>query len=298
MTARTTVAEETIGLGKARQELELEPAEFELALQLGEVATTPAEGGGRGVRRTETERLRAEEGFPDGLRERLRVVGAISGAELMGISRDRFARLARGGLIHPVRWYVNRYRQVVWLYLADELRRYAAANQAVLTGRLPAALRRVVEEGEDHRARTWRTRRVAQLVRDAADAWDEAAVWAALLGPVAAAEAVPELDERDRLRRLCSGLPRGNQSPSLSPETLDTLVTATHPDEIAFARLSLADALDRARAERPAPRPTDELHPADEPRPADEPSAVGTAAGRHGGERPRGHGRRRLLGIG
>ncbi|WP_285369444.1 DUF6397 family protein [Streptomyces sp. RKAG293] len=263
-------AGEALGMNRAREELELETGEFELAVQLGEVRAVAAGPGRRRVLRDEVDRLRAAEGFPQALRDRLRVVGSGDGAELIGVSRDRFVKLAKGGFIRPVRWYVNRYRAVVWMYLADEIGQYARDHPEALHGRLPVTLRGALDDGVDHRARGWRARRAGQLVRDAADAWEAAAVWAALLGTDGAAEVVPDLYERAYLRRLRSGLPPGRPGEFASRELIDAAVTADHPDEIALARLSLAEALDRARQARPAPRPA--THPAPaaerEPRPA------------------------------
>lgn len=272
---------ETLGMNRAREELELETGEFELAVQLGEVRAVPAGPGRRCVPRAEVERLRGAADFPQALRDRLWVVGSVDGAELIGISRDRFVKLAKAGFLRPVRWYVNRYRAVVWMYLADEVGQYGRAHPEVLHTRLPVTLRGVLDDGADHRARGWRARRAAHLVRDAADAWEEAAVWAALLGPDGAAEVVPDLYERAYLRRSRCGLPPGRPGEFASRELIDRLVTADHPDEIALARLSLAEALDRARRTRPAPRPAvvgepedgaePDAAPAGEPRPLAEP---------------------------
>ncbi|MDJ0342984.1 DUF6397 family protein [Streptomyces sp. H10-C2] len=257
-------------MNRAREELELEAGEFELAVQLGEVHVPPAGQGRWRVMREEVDRLRTAEGYPQSLRDRLRVVGSGDGAELMGVSRDRFVKLAKGGFIRPVRWYVNRYRAVVWMYLADEVGQYARDHPELLLGRLPVALRSALDESEDHRARGWRARRAGQLVRDAADAWEEAAVWAALLGTDGAAEVVPDLYERAYLRRLRSGLPPGRPGEFASREAIDAAITADHPDEIALARLSLAEALDRARHERPAPRPATAAEPEHRPGPRPE----------------------------
>ncbi|MFD8074885.1 DUF6397 family protein [Streptomyces sp. NPDC059718] len=255
MAVKETVVREALGMQRAREELCLEAEEFAVALQTGEVRTTPAVGGRRRVVRADVDRLRAEEGFPDRLRARLELVGSIEGAALIGISRERFTRLAKGGFLRPVRWYVNRYRAVVWLYLAEDVRRFARAHPALLEGRLPAELRDALDEGEDHRARGWRARRVEELVRDAEGAWGEAAAWSALLGPELAADAVPDTRERAYLRRLCPALPPGSTGSYATRELIEAQTVACHPDEITFAQVSLADALLRARASRPAPRP-------------------------------------------
>ncbi|MFJ4986516.1 DUF6397 family protein [Streptomyces sp. NPDC088732] len=300
MGVQELVGAEALGVLRAREELGLEADEFDVALRTGEIRTTPAAGGRRRVVRKDVERLRAEEGFPDTLRERLRLVGSVEGGELIGITRDRFTRFAKGGLIRPVRWYVNRYRTVVWLYLAVEVRQLAVDHPALLTGRLPAALRDALDEGEDHRPRGWRARRVEEMVRDAADAWGEAAAWAALLGPEAAAEAVPDPHERAYLRRLRPGLPPGNTGSYAVREVIDAHIVADHPDEVAFAQVSLADALLRARAVRPAPGSGDERQPG----PADLAPPKGAAASSSAARSPRPPRRtaggrwRRLLGLG
>ncbi|MEU4092249.1 DUF6397 family protein [Streptomyces sp. NPDC026673] len=255
MAVKETAVREALGMQRAREELCLGPEEFEVALQTGEVRTAPAVAGRRRVVREDVDRLRAEEGFPDRLRERLELVGGMEGAALIGISRERFTRLAKGGFLRPVRWYVNRYRAVVWLYLAEEVRRFARAHPALLEGRLPVELRDALDDGEDHRGRGWRARRVEELVRDAEDAWAEAAAWAALLGPEAAAGAVPENHERAYLRRLCPALPPGSTGSYATREVIEALTVASDPDEVTFAQVSLADALLRARASRPVPRP-------------------------------------------
>ncbi|MFD6989966.1 DUF6397 family protein [Streptomyces sp. NPDC059943] len=129
---------ETLAAGRAAQELRLKRGEFELATQMGHVRTVGgALSGRRRVARGEVERLRRAAGFPDALRERVRTVGTAEGAELMDISPGRFTRLARAGYLVPVRFYLNRYRAVVWLYLAEELRAFASSEPGLLTGRLP-----------------------------------------------------------------------------------------------------------------------------------------------------------------
>lgn len=129
---------ETLAAGRAAQELRLKRGEFELAAQLGHVRTVGGlVSGRRRVARGEIERLRRSPGFPEALRERVRTVGTAEGAELLGVSSGRFTRLARAGYLVPVRFYLNRYRAVVWLYLAEDLRLFASGEPGLLTGRLP-----------------------------------------------------------------------------------------------------------------------------------------------------------------
>ncbi|MFE2428772.1 DUF6397 family protein [Streptomyces sp. NPDC059373] len=292
--------EATLGMERAREELELDLGEFEVALQLAEVRTVQPGGGRCRVPQAEVERLRADPGFPGTLRRRLAVVGSVEGADLIGISRDRFAKLAKGGLITPVRWYANRYRAVVWLYPADEVRRFAHDNPELLTGRLPADLREALDEGEDHRARSWRARRSAGFVRDAADAWCEAAVWAELLGPEVAAKTVPDIYERTYLRRLGPGMPPSGIGAHAVRAVVEATVLAGHPDEIADARVRLAEALARARAERAAPRPDSPAPPAElpSPRPVDPPVSSASPPPVHSPSPPARRGWRRLLRVG
>ncbi|MBY8884551.1 DUF6397 family protein [Streptomyces sp. PTM05] len=241
----------------ARSELRLDAKEFGLAVELGEVRTVAVGASAprrRMVPRHEVDRLIAERGFPDALRERLHLVGAVTGAELLGITRTRFACLARAGCFRPARWYVNRYRATVWLYPASDVLGFAGEHEDWLAGRLPKAVREKTRDGVDLRAQGWRARRVEQLVGAAADAWDEAAAWAALLTADDRAGLIADADEHRVLAALVPSLssvrPGGPPGPAV--ETAAPLV-ADDPDEIAFARLSLAHALERARAHGPAP---------------------------------------------
>ncbi|CAM5282077.1 hypothetical protein SVIOM74S_07986 [Streptomyces violarus] len=103
-------------------------------------------------------------GTPDGLAERVRTVGTADGAALLGIAAARFTRLARAGCVSPVTFYLNRYRAVVWLYLADELASFAVREPELLAGRTPLGMRTMLEAGADRRARNWRTQRIERLL--------------------------------------------------------------------------------------------------------------------------------------
>lgn len=242
-----------VAMRTAARELGLQPRLVELAVQVGEVRTGWAAGSGpRRVPRAELARLKASAGFPWSLRERLRVVNAAKGAELLGISPARFARLARGGCFTPVHFYVNRYRTVVWLYLAGELRAFAERGAELLTGRVPKGLRVLLAEGVDFRPRHWRCRRVRQLSQQAAGPWDAAASRAAVLDAGALAEAVPDPRER---ARLAAGAPelvtlRRDQSVA-TREAAGELCVATAEDEVFWHRLMLAADLEEARAAEP-----------------------------------------------
>ncbi|WP_405791893.1 DUF6397 family protein [Streptomyces sp. NBC_01506] len=271
---------ETLAAGRAAQELRLRRGEFELAAQMGHVRTVGGSvSGRRRVARGEVERLRRAAGFPDALRERVRTVGTAEGAELMDISPGRFTRLARAGYLVPVRFYLNRYRVVVWLYLAEELRAFASGEPGLLTGRLPrprvsagprtaaggsdsdtdtdteAAEARAGAE-EDCRPRNWRGRRIGLLLHESDDRWERAAIVGSVLDPVQLAELVPDPYERACLNRLRPDLAPGRPGSEAGRETVRRLLTADDPDEINWHRSSLTALLADARRDRPAPRPS------------------------------------------
>ncbi|MFG2193997.1 DUF6397 family protein [Streptomyces sp. NPDC048639] len=250
------VAEASFAFRSAAGELGLKPRELEIAVQLEEVRTVPAPAGaGRRVPRAEVTRLQEEGGFPDCLRERVRVVGTADAAGLMGITQERFGRLARVGLLSPVAFYVNRYRAVVWLYPAVELRAFAEREPGMLTGSMPKNLKALLDAGEDWRARNWRSRRVGQLARQTDDPWGRAAVPAALLPPDELAEIVEDPYERAYLRKLRPALASDRAVSTATREVVERLIRADDPDEILWIRLSLAYALDEARTVRSAPLP-------------------------------------------
>lgn len=263
----------TLAPTRAAQELELRRDEFQLAVQLGLVRTAPgavpgtprapgvapvapgARGGRPRVPQAEIERLKAAPDFPAGLRERVRTVGTTEAAELLSVPPERFTKLARTGHLSPVRFYLNRYRAVVWLYLAAELGEFALTYPALLTGRLPGEIRERVDGGEDRRPRNWRARRLGLLLRATEDPWVRAAAIASLLDPVQLAEVVDDPYERTHLDRLRPEPPSGLPESAASREIAERLTVADDPDEILWHRMSLALALDEARADRPAPRP-------------------------------------------
>lgn len=198
--------------------------------------------------REELERIRATEGFPGSLRERLRLVGAGEGAKLMDISVSRFARLARLGHFGPVKFYVNRYRTVVWLYLAHELRELAEEDSELLRGRVPQHSREALDAGLDERARRWRGRRVRQLETEASSPWELAAVRACVLDEDMLAEAVPDRDERARLRPLRPVLVEVRSESDATKDALEILSVADGEEETATYALGLHAALEQARA--------------------------------------------------
>ncbi|MGV9276066.1 DUF6397 family protein [Streptomyces griseosporeus] len=255
----TTAHQTSCTPGRAARELGLKRTEFDLAVHLGRIRTVPDEGGGgHRVPLTELERLRGQAGFPDTLREAVRTVGTTEGAALMEVPPTRFTRLAKLGLLVPVRFYLNRYRTVVWMYLADELRQFAAdeANAPLLTGRTPPPLRAQLGDGADLRARNWRGRHLGFLLRQADGPWQRAGAVAALLDPAQIAELVPDPYERAHLNRFRPGPPAHGAPGSPAADLAARIMTADDPDEIGWLRADLAQAVVEAREHRPAPRPT------------------------------------------
>ncbi|NUK53063.1 hypothetical protein HRW14_22820 [Streptomyces lunaelactis] len=260
-------ATRSLALGRAAQALDLKRGELDLALQLGHIRTTSgASGSPPRVAQQEIDRLRGARGFPGALRERVRTVGAAEGARLISISPARFARLARTGHFTPVRFYLNRYRAVVWLYLAEEVSEFALAHADLLSGRTPAALRAVLDAGEDRRARNWRGRRLGLLLRGTEDPWERAAAIASVLDPITVAEVATDPYERSYLRVLRPELAPGRPESPAAHEVAERLLLADHPDEILWHRVSLAEALREARERRPAPRPAPKTDPRAVPR--------------------------------
>lgn len=255
-TAAVAQAGRPLSASRAARELGLKRSELDLGILLGHIRTTvDADGSHRRVAPEEIDRLRATGLHRETLRERVRTVGTTEGARLMGISPVRFGKLARTGYITPVKFYLNRYRAVVWLYLAEELKELADREPGLLTGRSPQAMRALLDAGEDRRARNWRGRRLGLLTRQTEDPWGQAAITGSVLDPVQFAEVVDDPYERAYLNRLRPGLvARHGESPA-TREAMDRLLLADGPDEILWQRVSLALLLDEAREHRPAPRP-------------------------------------------
>lgn len=260
---------------RAARELDLKRAEFELAAHLGRIRTVPDEAGGaRRVPRAEIDRLRAQPGFPDSLRESVRAVGTAEGATLLGVPPTRFTRLARLGLVAPVRFYLNRYRAVVWLYLAEELSQFTAdrTNGFLLTGRTPEVLRSQLAAGVDLRPRNWRGRHLGFLLRQAEGPWQHAGVLAGFLDPLQVAEIVKDPYERSHLNRFRPGPPAHCAPGTPAAHLVEKIMTAADPDEIDWLRSDLQRTLDEARADQPAPRPSPKRA---RPRPPEQRSAPG-----------------------
>lgn len=243
---------------RAARELGLKRREFDLAVHLGCVRTVPEEGGGgRRVGRDEIDRLRNDQHFPETLRERVRAVGTADGAKLMEVTPTRFTRLARLGLVTPVAFYLNRYRAVVWLYLADELRQFAAGKDTapLLTGRTSQDRRDQLEAGLDLRPRNWRGRQLGFLLRPADDPWVRAAVVGSFLDPAQVAEIVNDPYERAYLNRFRPQQPAYGVPGSPAAGLAERIMAADDPDEIDWLRADLTATLTEARDQRPAPRP-------------------------------------------
>ncbi|MEU0344925.1 DUF6397 family protein [Streptomyces bobili] len=288
--SRNTVAPphgQSCAYSRAARELGLERSQFDLAVNLGRIRTVPDEGGGgRRVARTEIERLRAAPGYPDTLTKSVHAVGTTEGAAVMQVPLSRFTRLARLGLVVPVSFYLNRYRAVVWLYLADELRQFAAAKDHVtlLTGRMPEGMRDQLAAGVDLRPRNWRGRHLGFLLRQAEGPWQRAGALAALLDPVQVAQIARDPYERSHLNRFRPGPPAHGAPGSPAAHLVERITTADDPDEIAWLRSDLTHALAEARAHQPAPRPTVKPAP---PRPVAEPERPASTEQSTSTERPR-----------
>ncbi|MFD7202175.1 DUF6397 family protein [Streptomyces sp. NPDC059893] len=257
-TPATRVPTASLAQSRAARELGLKRGEFELAVRLGRVRTVPAhDGGRRRVAREEVERVRDTAGFPDSLREHVRAVGTTEGAGLMDITTARFTRLARAGMLTPVRFYLNRYRAVVWLYLAEELREFATAevNAPLMTGRAPDRMRARLDAGIDLRPRNWRSRHAGHLLGQSTDAWERAAAVASLLDPGTILELVKCPYERGYLSKLRPESAGHGAPDSPSARIAERIMTADDPHEISWLRASLLLSLAEARRLRPAPRP-------------------------------------------
>nr|WP_032792721.1 DUF6397 family protein [Streptomyces griseus] len=246
----------TVAAGRAARDLGLRRAEFEIAVHLGLIEVVTARDGGRPrVPEEEIARLRKVPGFPGGMAERVRTVGTAEGAALLGIAPARFTRLARAGCFCPVTFYLNRYRAVVWLYLADELSAFAAREPELLGGRAPVEMRALLESGVDRRPRNWRSQRIDRLVSRSRDPWARAAVQASALDPVQLAEVVDDPYERAYLVRVRPEPVFGRPASPAAREAMAELLPADDPDEILWRRVGLTLELDRAREDRPAPAP-------------------------------------------
>lgn len=249
-------AEVLVGGVQAAGELGLTRGEFARAVQLGIVRAGPsASGGAARYTRAELDRVRSAEGRPgedgpDALRERVAsVAGAEAAAAVLGVGPSRFTRLARCGHLTPVGYRINRYRAVVWLYLAAELREFAAREPARLRGVAPPADRELLAAKADLRPRKWRGRHVGLLLRRTADPWERAAVLASVLPEAELRQAVPDPAERIVLAALAPPPPYGHPQVPAAAAVALRLLKAEPPEEIHWYRTSLDFALTGARGQ-------------------------------------------------
>ncbi len=220
-------ADMPVGGVQAAGELGLSRAEFARAVQLGIVrAGSPAVGGAARYARAELDRVRSAESPPGALRAR----------------GSRFTRLARCGHITPVGYRINRYRAVVWLYLAAELRGFAAREPGMLRGIAPPEDRELMAARADLRPRKWRGRHVGLLLRRTTDPWERAAVLASVLPDDEVRAAVPDPAERIVLAALAPRVPA-------AAAVALGLLKAGPPEEVHWYRTSLDFALTGARGQ-------------------------------------------------
>lgn len=237
---------------RAAAALGLSRTEFARAVQLGIVRVGPPAPAGGGARyaRAELDRVRAAEGPPEALRERLATVaGAEAAAAVLKVGPSRFTRLARCGHVVPVGYRINRYRAVVWLYLAAELREFAAREPGLLRGVAPAADRELMAARGDLRPRTWRGRHVGLLLRRTADPWERAAVLASVLPEDEVREAAPDPAERIVLAALAPPPPYGHPQVPVAAAVAQGLLKALPPEEVRRYRGDLDLALRGARGQ-------------------------------------------------
>ncbi|MEU6399163.1 DUF6397 family protein [Streptomyces cinnamoneus] len=241
-----------VGSALAAGELGLTRGELARAVQLGIVrAGPPTAGGAARFTRAELARVReAAPGQPDALRRQVETVaGAQGAAEVLGVGPSRFTRLARCGHLTPVGYRINRYRAVVWLYLAAELREFADREPRMLRGTAPADDRELLAAKGDLRPRTWRGRHVGLLLRRTADPWARAAVLACVLPEDELRAAVPDPAERIVLAALAPPPPYGHPQVPAAAAVAEGLLRAGPPDEVHWYRTSLEFALTGARAQ-------------------------------------------------
>ncbi|MFD3755474.1 DUF6397 family protein [Streptomyces sp. NPDC058622] len=249
----------SVGGVQAAGELGLSRSEFARAVQLGIVRAGPAAGGAARYARTELDRVRAAEGPPAALRGRVEAVaGAEAAAAVLGVGPSRFTRLARCGHLIPVGYRINRYRAVVWLYLAGELREFAAREPGALCTAAPPADRELMAAKADLRPRKWRGRHVGLLLRGTADPWEQAAVLASVLPEDVVRDAVPDPAERIVLAALGPPPPYGHPRTPVAAAVAERLLRADAPEEVHWYRTGLDSALAGARGQS---KPTGESGP-------------------------------------
>ncbi|MEV7413885.1 DUF6397 family protein [Streptomyces sp. NPDC089919] len=246
-------ARKALDAGRAAEELGLRRSEFEIAVELGAVC---ADAGPERWSRAEIDRVRSRPEYPQELYDQVRTVQTAAGAGLLGIGSEQLRGLARCGYVTPVAYRVNRYHAVVWLYLAQELRAFAAREPELIRGFPAPGQRTALAAGEDQRPRTWRARRTGRLLRRTADPWERAAAVAAVLEPPELSLAVPDEGERILLCGLAPPPPYGHPVRPGARAVGDRLLKARGPGEVAWYRAGLELALAEARsAAGPLPPP-------------------------------------------
>ncbi|MFF5703240.1 DUF6397 family protein [Streptomyces sp. NPDC012794] len=238
------------GIGAAG-ELGLSRGEFARAVQLGLVRAGPrAASGAARFTRAELDRVRAAPGFPQELRAQVETMaGTDAAARVLEVGPSRFTRLARCGHLMPVGYRINRYRAVVWLYLATELREFAAREPGLLSGAAPPQDRELMAAGADLRPRRWRGRHVGLLLARTTDLWERAAVLASVLPDDEARAAVPDPAERIVLAALAPPPPYGHPRVPAAAAVARRLLLAEPPEETLWYRAGLDFALARARGQ-------------------------------------------------
>ncbi|MEV6689315.1 DUF6397 family protein [Streptomyces sp. NPDC051130] len=243
--------DQLLGAVRAARELGLKRGEFARAVQLGLVRAGPrGPSGAARFTRGELDRVRAGEGFPQALRARVETVaGADAAAEVLGVGPSRLTRLARCGHLTPIGYRINRYRAVVWLYLAAELREFAVREPGMLRGIASPEDRELIAARADLRPRAWRGRHVGLLLRRTADPWERAAVLASVLPEEEVRAVVPDPAERIVLAALAPPPPYGHPQLAAAAAVALPLLRAQDPDEIHWYRTSLDFALTGARGQ-------------------------------------------------
>ncbi len=202
-------------------------------------------------------RARTAHGGGGGRHRTVRALDTAEGAALLEVSRTRFNRLARLGLLVPVTFRPYRHRAVLWRYPAGELALFASddRNARLLRGRVPETLRGQLDTGLDLRPRNWRTRHLGLLLRRADGPWARAGAVASLLDPRHVAQAVPDPRDRSRVSHFLVPPPPHGTAGSPAFRVAEHLMTARDPDEVTWLRSELARLTHEAREHCPAPSP-------------------------------------------
>jgi ATP-dependent RNA helicase SUPV3L1/SUV3 len=230
-------------LEAARRELGLRSDEFTLGIEHSVIRTFWS-GDELRIRAGEVARWRASLGE---LAELTRLVHASEAADLAGISRHRFDRLARASIIRPVRSYTNRYHTEVWQYSATDVRQLPKHCPDLLGSRLPGPVLAGLASGADHRAESHRSRLRAQALLRLRDPWTRAAAWSHW-----SRSAQPPINRVRISQAEAVHLARRAVEEGLA-EVLGSRADPVTPEEQAEVVREFTAALRRARRSRPAP---------------------------------------------